>query len=143
MKRTHDLELAAIVHALKHWRHFLLGVKFKIRMDHESLKYLFTQPLLNNRQRGWMNLLSEYDFEIKYIEGKENKVADALSRRPFANAITLIRSDLAENIKSELEHDAFYAPILQKIAQTPCEKVEGKFHVVNGNLYCHETLCTM
>ena len=110
-------------------------------MDHESLKYLFTQSLLNNRQRGWMNLLSEYDFEIKYIEGKENKVADALSRRPFVNAITLIRSDLVENIRSELENDAFYAPILQKIAQTPYEKVEGKFHLVNGNLYCHDRLC--
>ena len=59
-----------------------------------------------------MNLLSEYDFEIKYIEGKESKVADALSRRPFVNAITIIHSDLAGNIKSELEHDLFYAPIL-------------------------------
>ena len=78
-----------------------------------------------------MNLLSEYDFEIKYIEGKENKVGDALSRRPFVNAITLVRFDLAGNIKSELEHDVFYAPILQKIAQAPYEKVEGKFHLVN------------
>ena len=74
-----------------------------------------------------MNLLSEYDFEIKYIEGKENKVADALSRRPFMNVITLIHSDLAENIKSELEHDAFYAPILPKITQIPCEKLKESF----------------
>ena len=69
-----------------------------------------------------MNLLSKHDFEIKYIEGKENKVVDALSWRPFVNAITLIHSNLAENIRGELEHDTFYAPILLKIAQAPYEK---------------------
>ena len=71
-----------------------------------------------------MNLFSEYDFEIKYIEGKENKVANALNRRPFMNAITLIRFDFAWNIKSELEHDAFYVPIFKRLPKHLVRKLK-------------------
>ena len=77
---THDLELAAIVHALKMWRHYLLGRKFVLMTDHCGLRHLFDQPKLNARQARWMALLSEFDFEIKHIKGNENRVADALNR---------------------------------------------------------------
>jgi hypothetical protein len=77
---THDLELASIVHALKMWRHYLLGRRFVLMTDHCGLRHLFDQPKLNARQARWMALLSEFDFEIKHIKGKENRVADALSR---------------------------------------------------------------
>jgi hypothetical protein len=77
---THDLELATIVHALKMWRHYLLGRKFVLMTDHYGLRYLFDQPKLNARQARWMELLSEFDFEIIHIKGKENRVADALNR---------------------------------------------------------------
>ncbi|MCO5586097.1 hypothetical protein L7F22_040036 [Adiantum nelumboides] len=60
---THDLELLAIVHALKLWRHYLLGRRFQLVTDHKSLKWIFTQPTLNIRQRHWIELLQEYDFE--------------------------------------------------------------------------------
>jgi hypothetical protein len=76
---THDLELAAIVHTLKMWRHYLLGRKFVLMKDHRGLRYLFDQTKLNARKSRWMALLSEFDFEIKHIKGKENKVVDALS----------------------------------------------------------------
>ena len=59
---THDLELAAIVHALKMWRHYLLGRKFLLMTDHCGLQYLFDQLKLNARQATWMALLSEFDF---------------------------------------------------------------------------------
>ena len=78
---THDLELAAIVHALKMWRHYLMGRRFELRTDHCGLKYLFDQPTLNARKARWLEILCEFDFEIKHIKGKENKVADALSRK--------------------------------------------------------------
>ena len=78
---THDLELAAVVHALVRWRHFLLGHRFELHSDHRSLQYIFTQPNLNARQRRWMEFLCEYDFDVHYIKGKENVIADALSRR--------------------------------------------------------------
>ncbi|KAA3474185.1 DNA/RNA polymerases superfamily protein [Gossypium australe] len=78
---THDLELAAIVFALKIWRHYLYGEKSIIFTDHKSLKYLLTQKELNLRQRRWVELLKDYDFSIEYHPGKANVVADALSRK--------------------------------------------------------------
>ncbi|XP_048635110.1 uncharacterized protein LOC106428537 [Brassica napus] len=78
---THDLELAAVVFALKIWRSYLYGEKVKIFTDHQSLKYIFTQADLNLRQRRWMELLADYNLEIAYHPGKANHVADALSRR--------------------------------------------------------------
>jgi hypothetical protein len=63
---THDLELAAVVHALKIWRHYLIGNKCEIYMDHKSLKYIFTQSDLNLRQRRWLELIKDYDLEIHY-----------------------------------------------------------------------------
>lgn len=79
---THDLELVAIVHALRLWRHYLVGKKFELRIDHRGLQHIFTQSDLNARKRRWLELLSEYDFDITYIKGTLNKVVDALSRRP-------------------------------------------------------------
>ncbi|KAL5733264.1 hypothetical protein ACOSQ2_032956 [Xanthoceras sorbifolium] len=78
---THDLELAAIVFALKIWRHYLYGEKCYVYTDHKSLKYLPTQRELNLRQRRWMELIKDYDCVIDYHPGKANVVADALSRK--------------------------------------------------------------
>jgi ribonuclease HI len=58
---THDLELAAVVHALKIWRHYLIGNKCEIYTDHKSLRFIFTQPDLNLRQRRWLELIKDYD----------------------------------------------------------------------------------
>ncbi|WVZ89478.1 hypothetical protein U9M48_035881 [Paspalum notatum var. saurae] len=82
---THDLELAAVVHALKIWRHYLYGQRCEIYTDHKSLKYIFTQNELNMRQRRWLELIKDYDMEIHYHPGKANVVADALSRKSYAN----------------------------------------------------------
>ena len=87
---THDLELLAVVHALKKWRHYLLSQVFELVTDHKSLKWIFTQPDLNMRQRRWVEFLQEFSFEIKYRPGKENQAADALSRRGVALAITFV-----------------------------------------------------
>ena len=77
----HDLELAAIVHALNIWRHYLYGVHCEIYTDHRSLQYLLKQKDLNLHQRRWLELLKDYDITILYHPGKANVVADALSRR--------------------------------------------------------------
>ncbi|MCI34358.1 CCHC-type integrase, partial [Trifolium medium] len=74
---THDLELAAVVFALKIWRHYLYGSRFEVFSDHQSLKYLFDQKELNMRQRRWLEFPKDYDFKLSYHPGKANVVADA------------------------------------------------------------------
>ncbi|KAA3487806.1 integrase [Gossypium australe] len=78
---THDLELTAIVFALKIWRHHLYGEKFHVFSDHKSLKYLMTQKDLNLRQRRWLELLKDYELVINYHPGKANVVVNVLSRK--------------------------------------------------------------
>ncbi|KAG8490817.1 hypothetical protein CXB51_013992 [Gossypium anomalum] len=97
---THDLELAAIVFALKIWRHYLFGEKCHVFSDHKSLKYLMTQRDLNLRQRRWLELLKDYELVIDYHPGKANVVADALSRKSlFAlRAMNVHLSILSDNV---------------------------------------------
>ncbi|GKA55616.1 putative reverse transcriptase domain-containing protein [Tanacetum coccineum] len=78
---THDLELGVVVFALKIWRHYLYGTKCTIFTDHKSLQHILHQKELNMRQRRWLELLADYDCEIRYHPGKANVVADALSRK--------------------------------------------------------------
>ncbi|GKD98099.1 putative reverse transcriptase domain-containing protein, partial [Tanacetum coccineum] len=78
---THDLELGAVVFALKIWRHYLYGTKCTVFTDHKSLQHILDQKELNMRQRRWLELLSDYDCEIRYHSGKANVVADDLSRK--------------------------------------------------------------
>ena len=87
---THDLELAAVIFALKLWRHYLYGVHCKVYTDHKSLKYIFTQKEINMRQRRWLELLVDYDLDIQYHPGKANQVADALSRKSQASMNCMI-----------------------------------------------------
>ncbi|GJU40229.1 putative reverse transcriptase domain-containing protein [Tanacetum coccineum] len=78
---THDLELEAVVFALKIWRHYLYGTKCTVFTDHKSLQHILNQKELNMRQRRWLELLSDYDCDIRYHPGKANVIADALSRK--------------------------------------------------------------
>jgi hypothetical protein len=87
---THDLELLAVIHALKVWRHYLLGNLVHMYTDHKSLKYLFTQPDLNMRQQRWLELIKDYELEVHYHLGKANVVADTLSRKHRCNHLTVL-----------------------------------------------------
>nr|GFC93985.1 putative reverse transcriptase domain-containing protein [Tanacetum cinerariifolium] len=78
---THDLELRAVVFALKMWRHYLYGTRCTVFTDHKSLQHILDQKELNIRQRRWLQLLSDYDCDIRDHPGKANVVADALSRK--------------------------------------------------------------
>ena len=78
---THDIELAAVVFALKIWRHYLYGEEFEVYSNHTSMKYIFTQRGLNMRQLRWMEFLEDYDFTLHYHPGKANVVDDALNRK--------------------------------------------------------------
>ena len=78
---THDLELDAVVFALKIWRHYLYGVQFELFTDHKSLRYLFSQKELNQRQSRWLEFIKDYEFAFQYHPGKANIVVDALSMK--------------------------------------------------------------
>jgi hypothetical protein len=84
---THDLELAAVVHALKIWRHYIIDKICEVYSDHKSLKYIFTHADLNLRQRRWLELIKDYDSGINYHPDKANVVTDALSRRSHLNML--------------------------------------------------------
>jgi hypothetical protein len=86
---THDLELPVVVHALKIWRHYLMGKRCELYMDHKSLKYIFAQLNLNLRQRRWLEFIMDYDLGINYHPRKANVVADALSRRSHVSQLVV------------------------------------------------------
>ena len=90
---THDLELAAVVHALKIRRYYLLGNVCNIYTDHKSLKYIFTQPELNMRQHRWLELFKDYNLQVHYHPGKANIVADALSRKSHCTVVQPLLED--------------------------------------------------
>jgi ribonuclease HI len=115
---THDLELAAVVHALKIWRHYLIGHRYEIYSDHKSLKYIFTENDMNLRQHRWLELIKDYDLGINYHPGKANVVADALSRRKYWNAT------FAKRIRPELHKEIKYLNLVIVNAATVTMEVE-------------------
>ena len=137
---THDLELAAVVFALKSWRHYLYGESCDIYTDHKSLKYIFTQKELNLRQRRWLELIKDYDLTIQYHPGKVNVVADALSRTGVPKVAMplivdlsrmgvslcyagtareetqlLIQSNLLEKVREAQKHDRLIQEVRKRI----------------------------
>ncbi|GJZ02361.1 putative reverse transcriptase domain-containing protein, partial [Tanacetum coccineum] len=96
---THDLELGIVVFALKIWRYYLYGTKCTVFTDHKSLQHILDQKELNMRQRHWLELLSDYDCEIRYHPGKANVVANALSSKEREPLRTEARKP--ENLKSK------------------------------------------
>jgi hypothetical protein len=88
---THDLELAAVVMALRMWHHYLLGNVVHIYADHKRLKYIFTQLDLNMRQQRWLDLIKDYELEVHYHPGKANVIADALSHTAYRKYLPAVR----------------------------------------------------
>jgi hypothetical protein len=113
----HDLELATVVHALKIWRHYLMGKRCELYMDHKSLKYIFTQSNLNLRQRRWLELIKNYDLGINYHPRKTTVVADALSRRSHVSQLVV------DSMSFELCEE-FDKLKLRIVANTEATKIE-------------------
>ena len=102
-----------------------MGRIFELKTDHCGLKYLFDQPTLNARQARWLEFLCEFDFEIKHIKGKENKVADALSRKVqemHVASLSICQLDLRQQIVSHATGDELYEQVKDKLQQQSLEK---------------------
>jgi hypothetical protein len=113
----HDLELLAIIYALKVWRHYLVGQKFELKTDHCGIQHLFTQSDLNTRQWRWWEFLSEYDFEITYINRTVNRVVDSLSRRPHIFSVLPLQKNLHDKILTLQRDDDWYKEVEGFIGQ--------------------------
>jgi hypothetical protein len=107
----HDLELLAIIYALKVWRHYLVGKKIELKTNHCGIQHIFTQSDLNARQRSWSELLSEYDFEITYIKETMNRVTYTLRRRPGIFSVLPLRTNLREKILTLQRDDDGYQEV--------------------------------
>ncbi|KAI3715505.1 hypothetical protein L6452_22489 [Arctium lappa] len=133
---THYLELAAVVFALKLWRHYLYGTKCKLYTDHKSLKYVFDQKELNMRQRRWFELLKDYDCELLYHPGKANVVADALSRKDYSICIrgTHLRIELVSSLVEKIKESQVEALLEENL------KEESKFSIHPGSTKMYRDL---
>jgi ribonuclease HI len=120
---THDLELAAVVHALKIWRHYHIGHRCKIYSDHKSLMYIFTQSELNLRQHRWLELIKDYDVRINYHPSKANVIADALSRKKHCSVT------IARRMRPELCQEIRYLNLVMANETTMAVEVEPTLEV--------------
>jgi hypothetical protein len=138
---VHEQELLAVVQALKAWRHYVHGSKFTVVTDHRSLQYIRTQPHLSARQARWLECLSEFDFEIIYRAGKDNHVADALSRRRD-HQVDLDSSQVINNIEQvdiEVNNEIIDDIKVAYANDATCRKLIQQF----GDNQQHDTTLTL
>ena len=114
--------MMAILHVVKQWRPYLMGRHFKVKTDHDSLKYFLEQRLSSEEQQKWVTKMLGYDFEIIYKKGKENVVADALSRRDTsADALlcgmSMLTADSVDEARLEWNQDKDTQSLIQNIKQ--------------------------
>jgi hypothetical protein len=138
---TRDLQLVSIVHDLTMWRHYLLGRIFILMTDHSGLRYMFDQPKLNTRQARWMALLSEFNFEIKHIKEKENKVVDALSISMNVIHLEIVRTcemNVRERVKSAQEENSFFDTVKSYLEQEPTGLMYEGYQLLNDGLLTYK-----
>jgi hypothetical protein len=137
---VHEQELLSIIDALREWRHYLLGNRFTVITDHRSLQYLSTQDKLSARQTRWSEFLQQFDFQIQYRPGRDNTIADGLSRRPDHQLSTMVQSspnishELIDSIKAQYMTDPVTKHILEKGHKQYTAR-DGLIYTLDNRLY--------
>jgi hypothetical protein len=130
----YDKEMLAIMYALAKFRQYHVGARFVVKSDHNSLKYLLEQKDLNERQQKWVSRIQAYDFDIEFVKGKNNVVADALSRRPSIFAMTGVSVDWKDHLVMEYAEDQFACQLLDGQVQ------DDNFKVINDLIYYEDQI---
>jgi hypothetical protein len=125
----YDKEMLVIMHALAKFRQYLVGARFVVKSDHNSLKYLLEQKDLNERQQKWVSRIHAYDFDIEFVKGKNNVVADALSRRPSIFSMIGVSVDWKDHLVMEYAKDQFACQLWDGKVQ------DDNFKVMNDLIY--------
>ncbi|GBG61020.1 hypothetical protein CBR_g18615 [Chara braunii] len=137
-KSTYEKELYVVYKAQTHWRHYLLGRFFILRTDHQTLRWMRTQPVLSDALKRWIEVIEQYDFDPQYLKGEYNKVADALSRRPDFSGALITEFDLTNDVTHSLveayREDQFMSEIIRRL-QAKDKKTSAEFELVNGLLF--------
>jgi hypothetical protein len=135
---VYDKELYALVQSLQKWQHYIWPKEFVIHSDHESLKHLKNQLKLNHRHAKWSEFIESFSYIVKYKKGKDNVVADALSRRHILLSQLDVKILGLASIKELYIKDSFFSELFSK-----CNKGKGweKFHLHDGFLFRANKLC--
>jgi len=135
---TYNKKFYAIVRALEHWRHYLVGAEFILHSDHEALKFIQGQHKLNPHHAKWVEFVQAFNFMIHHKASKLNKGADALSRRYFLVLVLESKVLGFEIVKGMYTNDEDFKEIHAKCASHP----HGLFHIQEGFLFKGSQLCT-
>ena len=111
----YEKELLSVIHALPIWKHYLLGVDFIVKLDHQSLMYFLRQTKLLEKHMKWANFLSIFHFQMVYNLGATNRVVDALSRRPQVNHVSIAYHQDLESMRETYIHDPNFGKIMEEI----------------------------
>ncbi|GBG59583.1 hypothetical protein CBR_g49843 [Chara braunii] len=137
-KSTYERELCALYKALVHWRHYLLGRFFYLRTDHQTLKWIKTQPVLSYALKRWIEVIDQYDFKLDYLKGEYNKVADALSRRAdYLGALISefgLSKDVTRSLGEAYKEDPITMDIINKL-QAKDKPTSDEFVMVDRLLF--------
>ena len=135
------MEFYALMQTLKHWRPYLIRREFILYTDHDSLKHLNSQTKMNARHARWMDYVQQFDFLIKHKAGAENKVADALSRRPHLLHITSVMVTEFDSMKNEYSDDEDFSRLWNELSSQNTQH-QGDYMLRDGFLFFKSHLCT-
>ena len=119
-RSTYKKEMLAILHSIRKWHQYLLGNHFKVKINHDSLKYFLEKRVSSKEQQKWVSMIQGFDFKIIYKKGKENVVADALSRReeePSLNSLSMVDPTWINEVREEWKQDPEAQQLIQKMKQ--------------------------